>query len=174
MLKATEKQKRLKGNEIVTTKYNVFNFLPKNLFEQFHRFANVYFFFIAILNFVPQGLFGIIRSSTVVMIKLVEAIDPWMALGPVIFIFSVTAIKDGVENYRRYLSDKKINGLICKVLQDGKFIHKKWKHIRVGDIIELNLNDVIPGIILNCINYKKLLYTVSIMNKSGYFTSSII
>ena len=129
MLKAADKQKRRKGNEIVTTKYTIFNFLPKNLFEQFHRFANVYFFFIAILNFVPQ----------------VEAIDPWMALGPVIFIFSVTAIKDGIENYRRYLSDKKINGLICKVLDNGVFKPKQWKHIRVGDIIELDLNDVIPG-----------------------------
>ncbi len=41
------------NNKIKTTKYTLLSFLPKNLFEQFHRFANVYFVFIALLNFVP-------------------------------------------------------------------------------------------------------------------------
>lgn len=41
------------NNEIRTTKYTWLTFLPKNLFEQFHRFANLYFLFIVILNWVP-------------------------------------------------------------------------------------------------------------------------
>lgn len=42
------------NNEIRTTKYTWLTFLPKNLFEQFHRFANLYFLFIVILNWVPS------------------------------------------------------------------------------------------------------------------------
>ena len=45
---------RHKNNLIKTTKYTMWNFLPKNLFEQFHRFANLYFLFIIVLNFIPQ------------------------------------------------------------------------------------------------------------------------
>ena len=40
-------------NYVRTTKYTILTFLPKNLFEQFHRFANLYFLFIVLLNWVP-------------------------------------------------------------------------------------------------------------------------
>jgi hypothetical protein len=36
-------------NSISTAKYNFLTFLPKNLFEQFHKISNVYFLFIAVL-----------------------------------------------------------------------------------------------------------------------------
>jgi len=87
------------NNKIKTTKYTVLSFLPKNLFEQFHRFANVYFFFIALLNFVP----------------VVNTFQPELAMTPVIFILSVTAIKDLWEDYRRHRSDKEINHMDCLV-----------------------------------------------------------
>jgi hypothetical protein len=41
------------GNHVRTTKYTLLTFLPKNLFEQFHRYANIYFLVIAILNWMP-------------------------------------------------------------------------------------------------------------------------
>jgi phospholipid-translocating ATPase len=40
-------------NKIRTTKYTLLSFLPKNLLEQFHRVANLYFIFIQLLNWVP-------------------------------------------------------------------------------------------------------------------------
>ena len=123
------RQNRLPTNKIKTTRYTPLTFVPKNLIEQFHRFANVYFVFIAILNFVPQ----------------VEAINPWMALVPPLFIFMVTAAKDGREYYTRAKLDDKINNQKVRVYQDGCFIHRKWESVRVGDIVELDLNDVIPG-----------------------------
>lgn len=87
------------NNRIKTTKYTLLSFLPKNLFEQFHRFANVYFVFIALLNFVP----------------VVNAFQPELALAPVVFILSVTAIKDLWEDYRRHRSDTEINHMDCLV-----------------------------------------------------------
>lgn len=96
-----EKPKRtsLASNRLKTTKYTALSFLPKNLFEQFHRLANVYFVFIALLNFAPA----------------VNAFQPELALAPVLFILAVTAIKDLWEDYSRYLSDKEINHMECLV-----------------------------------------------------------
>lgn len=98
--KAAENPNRLyTNNKIKTTKYTLLSFIPKNLFEQFHRFANVYFVFIALLNFVP----------------VVNAFQPVLALAPVLFILSVTAIKDLWEDYRRHRSDQEINHMDCLV-----------------------------------------------------------
>lgn len=45
-----------RNNKIHTSKYTWLTFLPKNLFEQFYRFANLYFLLIQILNWLP-GIF---------------------------------------------------------------------------------------------------------------------
>uniref|UniRef100_A0A8D0EZU9 Phospholipid-transporting ATPase n=1 Tax=Strix occidentalis caurina TaxID=311401 RepID=A0A8D0EZU9_STROC len=42
------------GNAIKTAKYNVFTFVPLNLYEQFHRMANVYFVFVILLQTFPE------------------------------------------------------------------------------------------------------------------------
>lgn len=38
------------SNRISTTKYNVFTFIPRFLFDQFRRYANLFFLFIAFLQ----------------------------------------------------------------------------------------------------------------------------
>eukprot|EP00079_Xenopus_tropicalis_P008511 XP_002931688.1 PREDICTED: probable phospholipid-transporting ATPase VA isoform X1 [Xenopus tropicalis] len=122
------------GNSIKTTKYTALSFLPKNLFEQFHRLANVYFVFMALLNFVPA----------------VNAFKPELALAPVLFILAVTAIKDLWEDYRRYRSDKEINHMDCLVFcrSEKKYREKYWKEVQVGDFVQLRCNEIIPADIL--------------------------
>uniref|UniRef100_A0A673CTS9 Phospholipid-transporting ATPase n=1 Tax=Sphaeramia orbicularis TaxID=375764 RepID=A0A673CTS9_9TELE len=122
------------NNKIKTTKYTLLSFLPKNLFEQFHRFANVYFVFIALLNFVP----------------VVNAFQPELALAPVVFILSVTAIKDLWEDYRRHRSDKEINHMDCLVYSrvERRYVEKYWKEVRVGDFIRLRCNEILPADVL--------------------------
>ncbi|KAM9320687.1 phospholipid-transporting ATPase VA [Gastrophryne carolinensis] len=122
------------GNSIKTTKYTALSFLPKNLFEQFHRLANVYFVFIALLNFVPA----------------VNAFKPELALAPVLFILAVTAIKDLWEDYRRYRSDTEINHMDCLVYSrsERKYVERYWKEVQVGDFIQLRCNEIIPSDIL--------------------------
>ena len=67
---------------INTTKYNIITFLPKNLFEQFHRLANIYFLFIVVLNWLPP----------------IQAFGREVAMIPLIFVLAVTAIKDLYED----------------------------------------------------------------------------
>lgn len=46
------------NNSIKTSKYNAFNFLPMNLFEQFQRLANAYFLFLLFLQVLPFRAFS--------------------------------------------------------------------------------------------------------------------
>lgn len=85
------------GNKIRTTKYTLLSFLPKNLLEQFHRVANLYFIFIVVLNW------------------FIDAFGKEISLIPVLFVLGVTAIKDLFEDRRRRASDKRINNTTCRV-----------------------------------------------------------
>lgn len=87
------------SNRIKTTKYSLLTFLPKNLFEQFKRFANIYFLFIVILNWIPQ----------------INAFGKEIAMLPLLFVLSITALKDGYEDYKRYKNDKKVNNRRCQI-----------------------------------------------------------
>ncbi|XP_024084147.1 probable phospholipid-transporting ATPase VD isoform X2 [Cimex lectularius] len=121
-------------NKIRTTKYTVFNFLFKNLIKQFHRVANLYFIFIVLLNWVPS----------------INAFGKEIALIPVLFILGVTCIKDLFEDKRRWASDKRINNSTCRVYNGEEERYKKvyWKDLRVGDIVHLSNNEVVPADIL--------------------------
>uniref|UniRef100_A0A8C5KA10 ATPase, class V, type 10D n=1 Tax=Jaculus jaculus TaxID=51337 RepID=A0A8C5KA10_JACJA len=87
------------NNRIRTTKYTLLNFVPRNLFEQFHRAANLYFLFLVVLNWVP----------------LVEAFQKEITMLPLAVVLTIIAVKDGLEDYRKYKIDKQINNLITKV-----------------------------------------------------------
>ena len=87
------------SNAISTTKYTILTFLPKNLFEQFHRYANIYFLVIVILSLIPA----------------VEVFAKEVAPIPLLFVLSVTALKDIFEDYSRYRSDKTVNNRPCSV-----------------------------------------------------------
>ncbi|XP_071327266.1 phospholipid-transporting ATPase VD isoform X2 [Trachinotus anak] len=123
--------KSYKSNKIRTTKYSLLSFLPRNLFEQLHRSANVYFIFLAALNFVP----------------VVEAFQPEIALVPIILVLSVTAIKDVLEDYCRFRSDHLINKLLCHVYssEQSTYTERCWKDVQVGDFVRLSCNEIIPA-----------------------------
>ena len=91
--------KSIKSNKIKTSKYTFLNFLPKNLYEQLTRIANVYFIFIVFLNWVPA----------------VNAFGAELAMVPVVAVLAATAAKDLYEDLQRQKSDKKINTRNCEV-----------------------------------------------------------
>ncbi|KAK1175311.1 putative phospholipid-transporting ATPase VD isoform X1 [Acipenser oxyrinchus oxyrinchus] len=119
------------NNSIRTTKYTLLNFIPMNLFEQFHRAANLYFLFIVVLNWVP----------------LVEAFQKEITMIPLVVVLIIISFKDGLEDYRRYNFDKQINNIITKVYskKHQQFVDKCWKEVHVGDFIRLSCNEIIPA-----------------------------
>lgn len=122
------------NNKIRTTKYTLISFIPKNLFEQFHRFANLYFLGIQLLNWVP----GVTAFAKEVQIM------------PLVFVLGVTAVKDIFEDRRRYRSDKRVNNSSCRVYNrtESRFIKINWKDVKVGDIVHLSVNESVPADIL--------------------------
>nr|GMC91068.1 phospholipid-transporting ATPase 1 [Ipomoea batatas]GME19694.1 phospholipid-transporting ATPase 1 [Ipomoea batatas] len=116
------------GNSVRTRKYSILSFLPRNLFEQFHRVAYVYFLVMAILNQLPQlAVFG--RGASIL---------------PLALVLFVSAVKDAYEDYRRHRSDTIENNRLAAVLSNGHFQQKKWKDIRVGEIIKISSSETIP------------------------------
>lgn len=81
-------------NKIETAKYNLLTFVPHNLYEQFSKFANVYFLFLGSLSMIPE--ISTSGGSPVLFI-------------PLTFIILVTAFKDFYEDLSRKNSDKKEN-----------------------------------------------------------------
>uniref|UniRef100_A0A4W3JJI6 Phospholipid-transporting ATPase n=1 Tax=Callorhinchus milii TaxID=7868 RepID=A0A4W3JJI6_CALMI len=127
-------RRRHPDNRVRTTRYTLLSFFPKNLLEQFHRFANVYFVLMALLNFVP----------------LVGAFLPHLSVAPIAFILAVAAFKDLWEDYRRYRSDREVNSMDCLVFcrNEKKYVEKYWKEVEVGDFVRLRCNEIIPADIL--------------------------
>ncbi|CAH1123846.1 unnamed protein product [Ceutorhynchus assimilis] len=125
---------RRPDNCIRTTKYTLLSFLPRNLLEQFHRVANLYFIFIVLLNWVPA----------------INAFGKEIAMIPVMFVLGVTAVKDLFEDRRRHASDKNINNSTCRIYNSEHSRYRKvlWKDVRVGDLIHLSNNEVVPADIL--------------------------
>ncbi|KAN0043355.1 hypothetical protein ACTA71_011007 [Dictyostelium dimigraforme] len=122
-------------NKISTTKYTPWSFIPKNLYEQFRRAANFYFLVIAVIQLIPG-------------ISPVNAYTTWI---PLIFVLAVTAVKEGIEDIKRNLSDKTVNNLDCRVLRNGKFEIVPWKEVKVGDICQVNKGERFPAdlVVLN-------------------------
>ncbi|XP_007548475.1 probable phospholipid-transporting ATPase VB [Poecilia formosa] len=122
------------SNAIKTTKYSLLLFLPMNLYEQFHRLANLYFVGLAILNFIP----------------VVNAFQPEVALIPICVIMLLTALKDGWEDFRRYQSDRKVNNTPCFVYsrREKQYVERRWKDVRVGDFVRVVSNEIVPADLL--------------------------
>ncbi|XP_069487816.1 phospholipid-transporting ATPase VD [Ambystoma mexicanum] len=123
--------KEYKNNRIRTTKYTLLNFIPRNLFEQFHRVANLYFLFLVVLNWIP----------------VVEAFQKELTMIPLVVVLTIIAVKDGLEDYRKYKIDKKINNTQTKVYsrRDKNYVEKCWKNVNVGDFVRLQCDEFIPA-----------------------------
>lgn len=122
---------KFKGNSISTTKYNVVTFLPKGLFEQFRRVANLYFLMISILSATP-----------------ISPVHPITNVVPLTLVLSVSLIKEAFEDWKRFINDKAINGTMIEVLRDDRWNKLPWRRLRVGDIVKVNQDSFFPADLL--------------------------
>eukprot|EP01087_Luapelamoeba_hula_P013613 TRINITY_DN3887_c2_g1_i1.p1 TRINITY_DN3887_c2_g1~~TRINITY_DN3887_c2_g1_i1.p1 ORF type:complete len:931 (-),score=169.53 TRINITY_DN3887_c2_g1_i1:1607-4309(-) len=123
------KKGRFPGNAVHTTRYGPITFVPKNLFEQFKRLANVWFLIVAVIQLIP-GL---------------SPLNPASSFVPLIFVLAVTAIKEAYEDIKRRVTDKKINWMKTEVLTPQGFKKTKWHKLRVGDIVQIANDKPIPA-----------------------------
>ncbi|KAF5466412.1 hypothetical protein F2P56_016338 [Juglans regia] len=140
------------SNFISTTKYNVVTFLPKAIFEQFRRVANLYFLLAAALS--------------------LTAISPFSAISmiaPLAFVVGLSMAKEALEDSRRFVQDMKVNLRKTSVHKgDGVFGYRPWHKIQVGDVVKVEKDQFFPAdLLLLSSSYEDGICYVETMNLDG-------
>ncbi|XP_034149800.1 probable phospholipid-transporting ATPase IF isoform X4 [Esox lucius] len=118
---------RFADNRIISSKYTIWNFVPKNLFEQFRRIANFYFLIIFLVQLMIDTPTSPVTSGL-----------------PLFFVITVTAIKQGYEDWLRHKADNEVNGAPVFVVRSGSLVQTRSKNIRVGDIVRVAKDETFP------------------------------
>ncbi|XP_008322915.1 probable phospholipid-transporting ATPase IH isoform X3 [Cynoglossus semilaevis] len=120
-------QQRFPDNRIVSSKYTFWNFIPKNMFEQFRRVANFYFLIIFLVQLIIDTPTSPVTSGL-----------------PLFFVIIVTAIKQGYEDWLRHKSDNAVNHCPVHVVENGNVVCKQSCKLRVGDIVLVKEDESFP------------------------------
>ena len=118
-----------KNNKIDTTKYTIFTFLPKALFLQFVRLANIYFLVCAILQCIP----------------IISPLSPATAVVPLVIVLSVSIIREGIEDYSRASLDKQQNNEETTAYRDHNWEKITSGELYVGEIVEVLQDNTFPA-----------------------------
>lgn len=99
--------------------------------EQFSKYANVFFLFTACIQQIPG----------------VSPTNRWTTIVPLGLVLLASAFKEIKEDIKRHQSDAELNGRIAQVLDPGSgtFEPRRWRHVRVGDIIRVESNEFFPA-----------------------------
>ncbi|PIA40552.1 hypothetical protein AQUCO_02500336v1 [Aquilegia coerulea] len=143
---------KYKGNYVSTTKYTAANFIPKSLFEQFRRVANIYFLVVAFVSFSPLAPYSAVS-----------------VLVPLLVVIGGTMAKEAVEDWRRKKQDIEANNRKVKVYgRDYAFHETKWKKVRVGDLVKVEKDEFFPSdLLLLSSSYEDGICYVETMNLDG-------
>ncbi|XP_038049880.1 probable phospholipid-transporting ATPase IF isoform X2 [Patiria miniata] len=120
-------QQKFPDNKIISSKYTIITFLPKNLFEQFRRIANFYFLLVAVLQ-----------------LAIDSPVSPITSILPLIFVISVTAIKQAYEDWLRHKADNEVNKRPTQVVRDCHIKEVQSQQINVGDIVKVMMDEELP------------------------------
>ncbi|ATY66866.1 P-phospholipid-flippase [Cordyceps militaris] len=156
------------SNFIRSSRYTVYDFVPKQLIFQFSKLGNFYFLVMGILQTIP-GL---------------STVGRWTTIGPLLAFVAFSMAKEGLDDYRRYGLDKSENRSSALVLsrKDGRkrnlahmqriklrndkdnvtveeialggleqtrfssdWVELDWQQVRVGDVVRLHRDQNVPA-----------------------------
>ncbi|CAK0806489.1 unnamed protein product [Prorocentrum cordatum] len=120
-----------RSNEIHTSKYRWYTFLPYNLYDQFHNLANIYFLIIAMLQTIPSVSITSGRP---------------LLLAPLGFVLSIAAVRDLVEDQKRKSADRAENERpACRLDALQRQVSSRWCDVRPGHVLRLRRGDPVPA-----------------------------
>jgi P-type E1-E2 ATPase len=98
--------------------------LPKNIWQQLQKFANVYFIIIIWLQCIPEVSNTGGRPAN---------------LWPLIIIVLTSMVKDGKEDYQMHKNDAEENEEETEVFNRATktWFNKKWEDVAIGDLIRI-------------------------------------
>ncbi|XP_033637661.1 probable phospholipid-transporting ATPase IF isoform X2 [Asterias rubens] len=114
-------------NTIISSKYTIITFLPKNLFEQFRRIANFYFLLVAVLQLLIDS-----------------PVSPITSILPLVFVILVTAVKQAYEDWLRHKADNEVNKRPTFILHGRNIKEINSYQINVGDIVKVKVEEELP------------------------------
>ncbi|KAI0423943.1 hypothetical protein F5Y09DRAFT_325750 [Xylaria sp. FL1042] len=153
------------SNAIRTSRYTIYDFVPKQLIFQFTRLSNAYFLAVGIPQTVP-GLSTTGNYTTIV---------------PLFFFVFLTILKEGYDDYKRHRLDKLENANATTVLRphalepipsatrrpwlskkrpvitidtepdgddkdgDYRWAQVEWRDVKVGDVVKLRRDEAVPA-----------------------------
>jgi len=128
------------NNIMITAKYNILTFVPRNLFEQFHRLANIYFL-------------------TISCLQLFTSLSPtskYTTAGPLAGVVAFSMIREGFEDAKRHKADRDVNGRKVNVLRapalpatgPPRWTEVPWSQVVVGDIALVEQGNEFPADLL--------------------------
>ncbi|KAJ3574667.1 hypothetical protein NPX13_g4293 [Xylaria arbuscula] len=154
------------SNAIRTSRYTIYDFIPKQLIFQFTRLSNAYFLAIGI----PQTVPGLSTTGT------------YTTIVPLFFFVALTIVKEGYDDFKRHRLDKVENARATTVLkprtvdatpnrarwpwsrkesqmitfdtiEDDKdseygWAQVEWRDVKVGDIVKLRRDESVPADIM--------------------------
>ncbi|CAL5048321.1 unnamed protein product [Urochloa decumbens] len=149
---AQQKLLKYPTNYITTTKYNIITFFPKAIFEQFRRVANLYFLLTAILSLTPVCPFSAVSM-----------------IAPLAFVVGLSMLKEGLEDWRRFIQDMKVNNRKVAVHNgNGEFVYRHWEELCVGDVVKVEKDQFFPADLqLLSSSYEDGICYVETMNLDG-------
>lgn len=121
---AVKEKKTFCDNKVVTAHYTWWNFLPVNIYEQFHIIANFFFLLISIMYFFGD-----------------TPINPATTIAPLVAVVSISILKDAYDDMKRHKEDRSFNRTSFHILRlDHASNTLKWEsrfseEIRCGDVI---------------------------------------
>ena len=121
-------------NVIKTATYNIYNFLPLALLNQFRSYFNIFFLICAILFSIPS----------------ITPVAPETSYAAFVVVQVISLLRTGIENYKKYLYDSSYNNSQSQVydINNKQFTFKAWKHIVLGEIVKVEKDKEIPADLL--------------------------
>ena len=106
------------------------------------------------LTFLPFSIFFRMKSllniiflctSVLSCIKILSTKSISSALIPFTMVLGIGIIMDLIEEIKRYRNDVETNDSLTKVYKDKKFKNIKWSEIKVGNLIKVKKDEIIPA-----------------------------
>ncbi|GMF14165.1 unnamed protein product [Phytophthora lilii] len=132
---AEEGEEFFVSNEVKTSQYTWWSFVPVFLYLTFQKTANLYFLLIGIFQLIPS-----VSPTNGVPLQFL----------PLAIVIIINAIFAGYEDYKRHIADDLANSAKTRVFnrQLREFEEVEWRELKVGDFVKVANHEILPADIM--------------------------